>query len=49
VQAAVEGDPAASTTDEIILAYPYLEAVAIQPMAHVLYELCVPLVPQSPG
>jgi serine O-acetyltransferase len=46
VEAAFQGDPAATTTDEIILAYPYLEAVAIQRMAHVLYELCVPLVPR---
>ncbi len=46
VQAAFDGDPAASTTDEIILAYPYLEAVAIQRAAHVLYELCVPIVPR---
>lgn len=46
VEAAFQGDPAATTTDEIILAYPYLEAVAIQRMAHVLYDLCVPLVPR---
>jgi len=46
VQAAFEGDPAAGNTDEIILAYPYLEAVAIQRTAHVLYNLCVPLVPR---
>jgi serine O-acetyltransferase len=46
VEAAFQGDPAATTTDEIILAYPYLEAVAIQRMAHVLYVLCVPLVPR---
>lgn len=46
VQAAFDGDPAAARTDEIILAYPYLEAVAIQRMAHVLYRLEVPLVPR---
>jgi serine O-acetyltransferase len=46
VEEAFNGDPAASTTDEIILAYPSLEAVAIQRMAHVLYELNVPLVPR---
>jgi serine O-acetyltransferase len=46
VDAALEGDPAAGTTDEIILAYPYLEAVAIQRMAHVLYRLCVPVLPR---
>jgi serine O-acetyltransferase len=46
VAAAFAGDPAASTTEEIILAYPYLEAVAIQRMANVLYKLKVPLVPR---
>jgi serine O-acetyltransferase len=46
VAAAFAGDPAADRTDEIILAYPYLEAVSIQRMAHVLYDLGVPLVPR---
>ena len=46
VEAAFQGDPAATTVDEIILAYPYIEAVAIQRMAHVLYELCLPLIPR---
>lgn len=44
--AAFSGDPAATTEDEIILAYPYIETVAIQRMAHVLYELCLPLIPR---
>src|SRR3954468_9798740 len=30
VEAAHQGDPAASTFDEVILAYPFLEAIAIQ-------------------
>jgi serine O-acetyltransferase len=46
VQAAYEGDPAASGTHEIILAYPFLEAIAIQRMAHQLYQLHVPLIPR---
>lgn len=46
VEAAFGGDPAAANTDEIILAYPYLEAVAIQRSAHALYRLGVPLVPR---
>lgn len=46
VEAAFAGDPAASTSDEIILAYPFLEAVAIQRTAHVLYALGVPLIPR---
>jgi serine O-acetyltransferase len=46
VEAAFVGDPAAATTDEVILAYPFLEAIAIQRSAHVLYDLCVPLMPR---
>lgn len=46
VAAAFAGDPAAARSDEIILAYPFLEAVSIQRMAHVLYGLGVPLVPR---
>lgn len=46
VQAAFEGDPAASGADEVILAYPFLEAVAIQRCAHVLYQQNVPLLPR---
>ena len=46
VQAAYEGDPAADSFDEVILAYPGLEAIAIQRTAHVLYELQVPLIPR---
>jgi len=46
LQAAFDGDPAASTKDEIILAYPYIEAVAIQRMANVLYGLGLPLIPR---
>jgi serine O-acetyltransferase len=46
VEAAYEGDPAAQSTDEIIVAYPCLEAIAIQRLAHVLYESGVPLIPR---
>lgn len=46
VQAAYEGDPAAVSYEEIILAYPGLEAVAIQRAAHILYSQDVPLVPR---
>src|SRR3954454_7494048 len=46
VEAAHEGDPAASNSDEVILAYPFLEAIAIQRLAHVLYALCTPLIPR---
>jgi len=46
VQAAFEGDPAARNYEEIILAYPGLEAMAIQRTAHELYTLGVPLLPR---
>lgn len=46
VEAAYEGDPAAKNFDEIILAYPCLEAIAIQRCAHALYALDVPLIPR---
>src|SRR5437867_9150902 len=37
IDAAYEGDPAARSYEEIILAYPSLEAIAIHRMAHLLY------------
>jgi serine O-acetyltransferase len=46
VEAAYEGDPAATTRDEIILSYPFLEAIAIQRVAHLLYRAEVPLIPR---
>ncbi|MEN3942292.1 serine O-acetyltransferase EpsC [Prosthecobacter sp. SYSU 5D2] len=46
VAAAYEGDPAARSYEEIILAYPGLEAIAIQRSAHQLYTLGVPLIPR---
>lgn len=46
IEAAYEGDPAAAGQEEIILAYPFLEAVAIQRCAHILYQCDVPLLPR---
>jgi len=46
IDAAYEGDPAAKSYEEIILAYPALEAIAIQRMAHVLYLKGLPLIPR---
>jgi serine O-acetyltransferase len=42
VQAAFDGDPAASNLDEIILAYPGMLAVSVYRVAHALFELGVP-------
>ncbi|MFZ4593283.1 MAG: serine O-acetyltransferase [Verrucomicrobiaceae bacterium] len=46
LQAAFDGDPAAMSFEEIILAYPGLEAIAIQRIAHLLYQAEVPLLPR---
>lgn len=46
IEAAYEGDPAASSNEEIILSYPCIEAIAIQRMAHRLYTDCVPFLPR---
>lgn len=46
VQAAFDGDPAASSVDEIIFCYPGLEAITIQRMAHELYNMDVPFIPR---
>ena len=43
VQAAFDGDPAASSLDEVILAYPGLLAVSVYRIAHALHTLGVPM------
>ena len=45
-QAALDGDPATRSLDEIILAYPGFKAVAIYRLAHELYIRHIPLVPR---
>ncbi len=46
VEAAYAGDPAAANSEEIILSYPYLEAIAVQRSAHMLYCHQIPLIPR---
>ena len=46
VQAAYEGDPAATSPMEVVMAYPGLYAVTIHRLAHELYELQVPIIPR---
>ncbi len=46
VTAAYEGDPAAISNEEIILAYPGIEAIAVQRMAHLFYRRHVALIPR---
>jgi serine O-acetyltransferase len=45
-EAAYAGDPAALSKEEVIVAYPFIEAIAVQRMAHELYKENVPLVPR---
>ena len=46
VEAAYEGDPAATSYNEIIVSYPSIEAVSIQRLAHLLYKKNLPLIPR---
>jgi serine O-acetyltransferase len=45
-EAILAGDPAAESLDEVVAAYPGFLAIAIQRIAHVLYELAVPILPR---
>lgn len=44
--AAYNGDPAALSREEIIVAYPFIETIAVQRLAHELYKKSVPLIPR---
>jgi serine O-acetyltransferase len=46
IEAAYEGDPAALYSEEIILSYPFIEAIAIQRLAHVLYRTGAQIIPR---
>ena len=46
VEAAYAGDPAAISHEEIVVAYPFVETIAVQRMAHQLYRLGVALIPR---
>ena len=46
VEAAYNGDPAALSKEEIIVAYPFVEAIAVQRLAHELFRKHVPLIPR---
>jgi serine O-acetyltransferase len=45
-EAAFNGDPAALSKEEVIVAYPFMETIAIQRMAHELYLQRIPLIPR---
>ncbi len=46
VEAAYNGDPAALSREEVIVAYPFIEAIAVQRLAHELYRKRVTLIPR---
>ncbi len=45
-EAAYNGDPAALSKEEVIVAYPFIEAIAVQRLAHELYRDHIPLIPR---
>jgi serine O-acetyltransferase len=46
VEAAYQGDPAALSKEEVILAYPFVESIAVHRLAHELYLKKVALIPR---
>ena len=46
LQAAYDGDPAASGKEEIVFSYPGLYAITVYRLAHELYKLGVPMIPR---
>jgi len=46
LQASYDGDPAAAGKDEVIFSYPGLFAITVYRLAHVLYQLGVPMIPR---
>ena len=46
LQAAYDGDPAAYSIDEVVLAYPGIFAITINRLAHELFLMKVPLIPR---
>jgi serine O-acetyltransferase len=46
VSATFDGDPAAHSRDEIISSYPGIYAITVYRLAHVLYEIGIPLIPR---
>ncbi len=46
ITALYEGDPAAISREEVIIAYPGFFAIEVYRIAHVLYEMHIPLIPR---
>jgi serine O-acetyltransferase len=45
-EAAYNGDPAALSREEVIVAYPFVETIAVQRLAHELYRRNIALIPR---
>src|SRR5437899_11482191 len=45
-EAAFNGDPAALSQEEVMVAYPFVETIAVQRLAHELYLKNIPLMPR---
>jgi len=46
MEAAYNGDPAALNKNEVIVAYPFVEAIAVQRLAHEMHLRSIPLIPR---
>ncbi|MBI4527294.1 MAG: serine acetyltransferase [Deltaproteobacteria bacterium] len=46
LQAAYEGDPAARSVEEVVISYPFVEAIATHRIAHSFYASGVPFLPR---
>ena len=46
MEAAFDGDPAAKSKEEVLVSYPFIEAIAVQRLAHELYLKDVALIPR---
>jgi len=46
MEAAYDGDPAAKSKEEVLVSYPFVEAIAVQWLAHELYLKNIALIPR---
>ena len=46
MEAAYAGDPAAKSKEEVLVSYPFVEAIAVQRLAHELYLKNIALIPR---
>jgi serine O-acetyltransferase len=46
IESAYDGDPSVLSREEIILSFPFIEAIAIQRLAHLLHRFGAPVIPR---